>query len=270
MDSNGIFGTGTGTPFLFSFCGSQSGVLSSPLREDQDSDDQDQQDRHCHKRHDVDRADLKGIGDHLGLAILVCDPMSSHQKPVGIDAIGGAGDQCAEVLTLFNLQVREIRGLHDADLIHLVGEGLVQDVQGEGIPLREFVQVRKELCRGKAPVPGQYGMGALPADRERSLLQVPDGGLQNAIAGAMVDRQLHVDLGNVDVPHISGAIEVQQAVVLLLLFFRHLPVDPSPGKLRVIFLCFLYQGIKLLLIHVCDGLGVVHDCPGLMEGVPVV
>lgn len=97
-----------------------------------------------------------------------------------------------------------------------------------------------------------------------------DGSLKDTVAGAMVNRQFHVDLGDVDVPHVSRAVEVQKAVILLLLFIGHGPVDSGLGKFGIVILCRLDQGVVLLLIHVCDSLGVVHDCPGLMEGVPVV
>ena len=48
--------------------------------------------------------------------------MSPDQQAVGIDAIRRAGDQGAEVTALHDLKVGDLGRLHDADLVHLIGE----------------------------------------------------------------------------------------------------------------------------------------------------
>ena len=68
---------------------------------------------------------------------------------MGIDAVGGAGHQCAVILTLHDLQRSDFLRLHDEDLIHFIGQHLVQNAQQEDIPLSEFVQVGEHLALGR-------------------------------------------------------------------------------------------------------------------------
>ena len=82
---------------------------------------------------------------------------------MGIDAVGGTGDQGAVVLPLFNAQVIQLIWLYGADLIHLVGQGLVQNPQNEGIPLCQLVQIGEQLGAGQTPVAGQDAVGPRPA-----------------------------------------------------------------------------------------------------------
>ena len=56
-------------------------------------------------------------------------------------------------------------------------------------------------------------MGALAAHRQAGALQVACSDLQHAIAGAVVDGQLHTDLFNGDVAHNAGAGHIQRAFV---------------------------------------------------------
>ena len=103
--------------------------------------------------------------------------MSANQQPVGIDAVGGAGHQGAVVLAFYNFQCGGILRLHDEDLIHLIGQDLIQHPQKEGIPLPELVQVGEQLGAGQTPVTGEDAVGALPAYRQAGPFQMADGHL---------------------------------------------------------------------------------------------
>ena len=55
----------------------------------------------------------------------ILDPGTPDQKPVGVDAIGGAGQQGAEVFPRNDLDVVGFVGEYHLDLIYLVGDGAV-------------------------------------------------------------------------------------------------------------------------------------------------
>ena len=103
--------------------------------------------------------------------------MSANQQPVGIDAVGGAGHQGAVVLPLRDFQRGGILRLHDEDLIHLIGQNLIQHPQEEGIPLPELVQVGEQLGAGQTPVTGEDAVGTLPAHRQAGPFQMAHGHL---------------------------------------------------------------------------------------------
>ena len=105
--------------------------------------------------------------------------MPPDQKPVGVDAVGGAGHQGAEILPFDDPQRARLLGLHDQDLIHLIGQHLVQHPEQEHIPLLQLVQVGEQLGAGKSPVAGEDAVGALAAHRQAGPFQVPDGDLKD-------------------------------------------------------------------------------------------
>ena len=84
--------------------------------------------------------------------------------PVGVDAVGCAGDQSAVVLPLRDVQIIQLLGEDDADLIHLIGHDLVEDEHREGVTHGHLVQVSEQPGGAQAPVACQDGVGALAAD----------------------------------------------------------------------------------------------------------
>ena len=109
--------------------------------------------------------DLHGVGGDADRRCLrlVIRPVSPDQKAVGIDAVGGAGDQDAVVLSWLDGQRAQLVGLDDQDLVHFVGQHLVQHPEQKDIPLLQLVQIGKQLGAGQAPVAGDDAVGALPA-----------------------------------------------------------------------------------------------------------
>ena len=61
-------------------------------------------------------------------------------------------------------------------------------------------------------------MGARAAHRKAAALQMARRHLQNAVAGAVVNGQLHADLGDGDVPHDAGTGDVEGVGVAAHLF----------------------------------------------------
>ena len=96
---------------------------------------------------------------------------------MGIDAVGGAGHQGAQVLPRLDLQGGHVLRLHDQDLVHLVGHHLVQHPDHKGVPLRQAVQIGEQPGAGQAPVAGQNAVGALAAGGQAGPLQMAHGHL---------------------------------------------------------------------------------------------
>ena len=134
---------------------------------DQHPNEKDDQNGDRQERRNEDRPDLDRVRRDHGSAVGVFDPVSPDQKPVGVDAVRRACDQGAQILAFFNLEVREILRLYDPDMVHLVGEGLIEDRHREGVSFPELIEVCKKPRRGKSPVPGKQAVGALSAHRQR-------------------------------------------------------------------------------------------------------
>ena len=118
---------------------------------------------------------------------------------MGIDADGGAGDEGTQVFPFHNVQRLHLIRFHGENLIHPVGQHLVQHMQVELIPDFQLVQIGKQLRFRHAPVAGQGAVGAFAAQRIAGLGQMSDAMGQNIRAGALVNWQIQVDLGNGDV-----------------------------------------------------------------------
>ena len=67
------------------------------------------------------RLDAKSLVGNVndGFCLGGFDSDAAHQKPVGIDAIGGTGEQSAVIAAVDDLQIRNIGGLDDFDKIKL-------------------------------------------------------------------------------------------------------------------------------------------------------
>ena len=97
-----------------------------------------------------------------------------------------------------------------------------------------------------------------------------DGDLQDRFIGPVVDRERHLDAGDVDVAHDAGAGDVEDAVVGLdLLVRQHEP----PGLLHEVLVeCFRLSphAVEILSVHICNFRRIPCNRPCLMERVPPV
>ena len=112
-------------------------------------------------------------------------------------------------------------------------------------------------------------MGALAAHRQAGALQVACGDLQHAIAGAVVDGQLHTDLFNGDVAHNAGAGHIQRAFVggKALRKIQRIRVG---GDLRIERICRLEIGAVVGIGQLVHVLGIGGHSTGLMQLVDVI
>ena len=112
-------------------------------------------------------------------------------------------------------------------------------------------------------------VGALATHRQAGALQVACGDLQHAIAGAVVDGQLHADLGDRDVAHDPGAGHVQRA------FVAGEPVGEIQGvrvggDLRIEGVCRLEIGAVVGIGQLVHVLGIGGHGTGLVPLVHIV
>ena len=112
-------------------------------------------------------------------------------------------------------------------------------------------------------------VGAAAAHRQAGALQVACGDLQHAIAGAVVDGQLHTDLFNGDVAHNAGAGHIQRGVV------AGEPVGMEQrvrvgGDLRIERICRLEIGAVVGIGQIVHILGIGGHSTGLMQLVDVI
>ena len=103
---------------------------------EQEQQDKRQQDRRCNQRNrqpEIEQHGVRRDAERTG-CLLIFYTVPAHQKPVGIDAVRGTGNQGTEILPFLNSQQGGVVRLDDVDLIHLVGKRFVQHPQDKDIP----------------------------------------------------------------------------------------------------------------------------------------
>ena len=197
------------------------------------------------------------------------DAASPHQKAVGVDAVGGAGHQGDVILAVHHLEVVRLGGQYNGDLVHLVGEHAVQDRDGEGVAYFQLVQIGEQLGAGQAAVGRNDRVGALAAHRQAGALQVTCRHLQHAIAGAVVDGQLHTDLFNGDVAHNAGAGHIQR-IFIGRKTTRKIQRVRVGGDLCIEIVCRLEIGAVIGIGQLVHVLGIGGHSAGLVQLVDVI
>ena len=118
-------------------------------------------------------------------------------------------------------------------------------------------------------------MRALAAHRKARALQMARRDIQHARIGAMVNRQLHADFGNIDIPHDARAVYVEQAAVLRQLralgqrfvFRKRIAQRPQRG---VVIVGLRKQVAVILLRHRRQRILIRADRARLMQRIPVI
>lgn len=70
--------------------------------------------------------------------------MSLYQKPMGIHAVGGTGEQCHQILAGLHRQALSILRLYHLNVIHLIGQCLIQHMNQKMITQLQLIQVCKQ------------------------------------------------------------------------------------------------------------------------------
>ena len=132
---------------------------------------------------------------------------------MGVDAQRRAGDEGDQVPAGLGAQLLGLLGLDDLGLDHAVGEHLAEDLDDEGVPRLDAVEIGEHDGVGQAPVPGDHGAGARAAHRQGGALQVSQALQEGLVGGAVVDGQVEVDGGDLEARHEAGAVDVEDLVV---------------------------------------------------------
>ena len=84
------------------------------------------------------------------------------------------------------------------DLIHFIGQCLIEHRDGKDITLLHFVQTGKKPGARQSTVTGQNRVGTLSSDRKTGALQMSDRDLEYRFICAMIQRQIDADGRNLD------------------------------------------------------------------------
>ena len=90
-------------------------------------------------------------------------PVSGHEQPVRVHAIRGARHQRDPILPVDHAQLRRVIRFDDADVVHLVGQGLAHDLQVDEIALHHLVEPREHGRSDQSAMAGDDGVRARPA-----------------------------------------------------------------------------------------------------------
>ena len=247
--------------FTLLFSESRQDAASQPfcssLEQAYHEPDQDHNDQHWYaecKRHQ-DSVHQKGICRDTDTRAASClDPSSPYQETMGIDAVGCTGHQGTVIFSIHNGQFGQVAWKDDPDLIHFIGQDLIQNVHDKGITVGQLVQVGKEPGAGETSVAGYNAVASFSSHREARALQMADGCLKSTFFGTMVDGQDHIDPWDLDIPHDTGPAYVQQVIVFLFFLFCQRPSDSCLGDLRIICLCFPQYQLVFVIVDMGDHL----------------
>ncbi len=223
-----------------------------------------------HHRDDLHRIDLQGIGGNFDFLIINgFNPVTPNQKTMGIDTVGGAGHERDLVLAGDDGELVGLGGENDEDLLDLVGEDFIQDVDGEGIALDDLVKVGEKPCARQPPMPGNDGMGGRAADGKAGALDMPGRDLQDALRGAVINGQLHVDIGDGHIAHDAGAGDIENVVIAGDgIEIREGCVEVC--KLFIVGVGFGKEFFRLAVVHLSDYFFVVQHNLVLIMSIPPV
>ena len=76
---------------------------------------------------------------NTGAASSTVSTRTPRKQPVGVDAVGRTGDQRAQIEIGIRLEQIQLIGQDDMDLIHLIGQHLIQHAQGEEIAHSQLI-----------------------------------------------------------------------------------------------------------------------------------
>ncbi len=219
----------------------------------------DQQRIHLHRiRGNADSAFHHGI-----------NAAGAQEESVGIDTIGCAGHESHDIPAGEDRQLFHLMGEHDKDLFDLIGEHLVEHGNGKGITDNELVEVSKESCGGESSVCGEDAVGICAADGEGRTFEVSDRDIEDGVAGAVVDGQLHIDLRNGDIAHDSGAGDIECGIIAAdIIVIDERRIDNEQAF--VIVICACEEFFIVAVVDLGQSFAVACDGAALDFGVPPV
>lgn len=215
------------------------------------------------------RVNLQALGGDMDHALPVLGTHAPDEHPMAVDSVRRAGDKGAVITVFDDLQLVQLLGFHNAYLIHLIGQGLIEDMEHKRLALGHFIQIGQQSRAGEAPVPGQHAVGRRPPYRKRCPVQMSHGDLQHAVLRAVVHREADADFRNLNITHDAGFRHVQQGFIDCPFLLRQVDGVP-PGRTQVERLRLRPQPVIVRLRHHGNAFGIAGNGPGLMERIPII
>ena len=156
------------------------------------------------------------------------------------------------------------------DLIHLVGQCIIQNPQAETVSNCQLIQIRKQLRRWQTPVTGNRTVRAFAAHRKGGSLNMTNSNLQCVGVRTMVNRQLAVDIRNFNISDDPVSGYVQQPEVFLPLLPGHIIAIRFPNQCSVVGTGLLPELVKGFVVNLRHLLHVGGNGPGLVKRVPII
>ena len=232
---------------------------------DEHVDEKKNQNRYRKERCDVDGTDHQCVCRDQRVALSIGYAMPAHEHAVRIDAVRRAGHKSAVISGFEYLQITQVRGLNDADLIHLISNRPVEDRHGKCISGSHLIQIREQSRAWQTPVAGYDAVRTLTADRQRRAGQMPDRDLEYRFIRTVIDRQRYVDLGDFNIPHNPGTVDIELIQVFFFLGRRHRPQNSGFRQLLIVFLCRFQDLVVFIFIEIRDRVHVGSHRSRLME-----
>ena len=152
---------------------------------------------------------------------VVWDADAAHQQPMRVDRIRRTGHQRHIVLPRLDGQRLDLFRQNHRDLIHLIGERLIQCVNRESVADLHQIQIAEQLGRRQTAVRREHRVGALAADGQGRAFYMADHLLQHVLIRAVCDGKPQIQLRDLDITHHAIAIEVEQRIVFRLFRLGH-------------------------------------------------
>ena len=140
------------------------------------------------------------LGRPLLRRLHVRHPLSPHEQPMGVDGVGGAGEQGEVVPAWDRPEVTDLRGQDHLDLVDAVGQLLPAVSTMRRSPSLTSMRRSKSVAAAKPVWLVSTGWVPPPPTR-RTFMQVPRPTADRILARAVEHRQVNRDAGHLDPGH---------------------------------------------------------------------
>lgn len=133
--------------------------------------------------------------------------VAAHEKAVGVDAVGGAGDQGDQVFTKLRAEGFHLVWGHHFDLVYLIFQFVAGCLDEEEVVFFYILEVVKQCGVWQAGVSGEDGVRSLAADGEIGAEEVTNTALEVVFLGAVINRQVRFRARNDQSAHRIGGVQ---------------------------------------------------------------
>ena len=141
------------------------------------------------------------------------DALSSDKKPVSVDTIGGAGEQCAVVLAVFDEKIIDFIGLDYCYPVHLISKNLRHYCQCECIAYFHLIKIGEKTGTGKSSVARYNAVCGLSAYRKTGSREMSRSDLENVLIYSVIHRKLYSYLVDINVSHNACTRDIKSTVI---------------------------------------------------------